>query len=52
MEFWLVIELRGIKVSAAPPNHGMQLTCQKRHALRKAEERRPRRFCHAADARR
>jgi len=37
---------------ALPPNNGMQLTWQKRHALRKAEERRPRRFCHAADARR
>jgi len=37
---------------ALPPNNGMQLTCEKRHALCKSRERRARRFRHAPDARR
>lgn len=31
-----------------PPDKGMKLTGQKRHALCKRDEQRPRRFCPAA----
>jgi hypothetical protein len=50
------LEVQQMKISiqhiALPPNHGIELTGLKRHALCKSQEQRARRFRHAADAKR